>query len=163
MKNHVGDEFFGHYDRHADAIFRHCYFRLRDRERAKDMTQETFMKAWEYVASGKSVGNMRPFLYKIATNLIIDESRKKRELSLENLSEGGFEAGVKNTDEKEMDVQLALKIIDELPEGDRELMTMRYVDELSIKEIAEALGKTENAVSVALHRAMKNIQNNYGN
>ena len=45
-------EFEKAYDLYADAIFRHCYLRVSDRELAKDLMQEAFMKTWEYLASG---------------------------------------------------------------------------------------------------------------
>ena len=74
-----------------DAIFRHCYFRVFDRERARDLVQETFLKTWEYLTRGHDIENIRAFLYRVATNLIIDDSRRKKEISLEQLSESGFD------------------------------------------------------------------------
>jgi DNA-directed RNA polymerase specialized sigma24 family protein len=73
------------YDEYAQAIFRHCHYRVFDRERGKDLMQEVFLRAWEYMARGEEVHNMRAFLYRIANNLIVDESRKKREASLDYL------------------------------------------------------------------------------
>jgi RNA polymerase sigma-70 factor (ECF subfamily) len=61
-------EFEKAYDLYADAIFRHCYLRVSDRELAKDLMQETFMKTWEYLASGKDIDDVRPFLYRTALN-----------------------------------------------------------------------------------------------
>jgi DNA-directed RNA polymerase specialized sigma24 family protein len=87
------NEFMQAYDNFADAIFRHCYYRVFDRERGKDLMQETFMRAWQYLNKGEKVLNMRAFLYRIANNLIIDESRKKKEQSLEQLQEAGFDPG----------------------------------------------------------------------
>src|SRR3989338_5004860 len=78
------------YDTHADAIFRHCYFRVYDREAARELAQEAFTRAWTYLAEGKEVKNIRALVYKIANNLIIDGARKKREASLEALQEAGF-------------------------------------------------------------------------
>ena len=70
------------YDELSDAIFRHCWFRIGDRERAKDLMQETFTKSWQYISRGEKVDNLKAFLYRVANNLIIDEYRKKKELSL---------------------------------------------------------------------------------
>lgn len=66
------------YDAYADAIFRHCYFRVFSRERAKELMQETFLRAWDQMVKGEEIRHMRGFLYRVANNLIIDESRKKR-------------------------------------------------------------------------------------
>jgi RNA polymerase sigma factor (sigma-70 family) len=79
------EEFVKLYDELADKLFRHCYFRVFNRERAKDLMQETFMRVWKYCNEGHEVKNLKSFLYKVANNLIIDESRKKKELYLEEL------------------------------------------------------------------------------
>jgi len=82
------EDFATAYDLYADAIFRHCYFRVNDREKAVDLMQETFMKTWEYLASGKKVTNLRAFLYRSANNLIVDQARRaklRQEDSLEDM------------------------------------------------------------------------------
>lgn len=149
------------YDEWADALFRHCYFRIGDREKAKDLLQETFAKTWQYLAEGGKIDNLRAFLYRVATNLIIDLSRKKRpEISLENLKEQGFEIG-SNADEKlknEIAGKEALSFLRELRPEYREVIIMRYIDDLSPKEIAEILNDTENNVSVKIHRGLKQIR-----
>ena len=73
------------YEEYKDAIFRHCYFHTFDREQAKDAMQETFIKTWQYLESGHKIDNLRAFLYKVATNLIINAARKKKSVSLEGL------------------------------------------------------------------------------
>ena len=75
------------YEKFADGIFRHTYLRLGDREKAKDLTQETFLKVWQYLIGCKSVVNFKAFLYKVASNLIIDETRKKKTDSLDKMQE----------------------------------------------------------------------------
>src|SRR3989338_4735544 len=96
------DEFLQAYEAYNDAIFRYCYFRVYDRERARELSQETFMKAWEYLSrTGKKIENLRAFLYKIATNLIIDNSRQKgkKTVSLDQLHEEGFDPGDDRTED----------------------------------------------------------------
>ena len=66
------------YDKYADAIFRYCYYRLFDREKAKDCMQEAYCRTWKYMSAGKQVDNIRAFVYKTANNIIIDDSRKKK-------------------------------------------------------------------------------------
>jgi len=66
-------QFIDAYDKYSEAIFRHCYYRVFDRERAKDFVQETFCKTWKYIVDGNDIENIRAFLYKTANNLIIDE------------------------------------------------------------------------------------------
>lgn len=158
----MGDkDFLKAYEQYADAIFRHCYFRLYDREEALDLSQETFLRVWEYLSRGKQVENLKAFLYKVANNRIIDELRKRgRYVSLDVLQDDGFDAkyegGTDTTDS--IDGTLALSKVKELPDIYAGVILMRYVDSLSISEIAAALDESENTVSVRLHRALQQLR-----
>ncbi len=150
------------YEKYADAIYRHCFFRVYSKGKAEELVQETFMKAWQYLAEGKKVDNMKAFLYHIATNLIIDESRKKKEESLDVLLaiSDAFEPSL---DGRRVIEQSALMheirtVIEKLPQEYKEVVIMRYIDDLDPREIAEALGISANNVSVRLHRALVIIQ-----
>lgn len=162
MKQHgtLHDEFLKAYDQHADALFNHCFYRVSDREVALDLTQEAFAKTWEYVSSGKEVGNLRPFLFKVMSNLIIDHYRKKKSDSLDVMQEEGFD--VANEDAERI-VALsegahALDVLATLDEKHRRVVVMRYVDDMSPREIAEITGETENAVSVRINRSLKKLK-----
>lgn len=158
----IEKEFVKTYDLYADAIFRHCYFRINDRERAKDLMQDVMIKGWLYLKEGKKIDNIRALLYKIAHNTIIDEIRKKKAVSLDTLKEQGFEPA----DEKDESVELEKimevgKVKDCLPKMNpkyREVIVMRYVDELSIKEMADILAESENVISVRLNRAINQLR-----
>jgi RNA polymerase sigma-70 factor (ECF subfamily) len=149
------------YDEHSDAIFRHCFFRLRDRELALDLMQLTFMKAWDHLSKGKELENLKAYLYKIAGNLLIDHYRKKKSTSLDNLMEKGFDPSQDETDARnsQMDAKESLKVLDQLqPPSYQEVIMMRYMSELSIGEISIALKIRENVVSVRLNRALKKLR-----
>lgn len=150
------EEFLTLYDAYADAIFRHCYFRVYERERARDLVQEAFVRTWEYAAGGNVIENARAFLYRVANNLIIDEARKKKALSLDALREEGFDPRDprENAVIKNAEVQEILRLLQTMDESTRHLVTLRFVDGFGPKEIAAVLGETENAVSVRLHRTM---------
>ena len=155
------EQFLKAYGAFADAIFRHCYLRVFDRERAKDLMQETFTRAWGYLAEGKEVKNIRAFLYQVATNLMIDESRKKKATSLDAMQEEGFD--VKGEDARvewgaRLDAKQILPLLDQIEPPYREAVALRYVDGLSPKEIAEIVGDTENTVSVRIHRGLKKLK-----
>jgi RNA polymerase sigma-70 factor (ECF subfamily) len=154
------DQFLQAYEAYADAIFRHCYFRVYDRERARELMQECFMRTWAQIADGKDIKNVRAFLYRVANNLIIDESRKKKESSLDVLMDEGFEPS--NADEALIvagaEASQIMKLLDRVDGKYREVIVMRYIDDLSPKEIAAVLGETENAVSVRIHRGIKQIR-----
>lgn len=154
------EQFVKAYDELADAIFRHCWFRIGDRERAKDLMQDTFTKSWQYIVEGASVNNMKAFLYRVANNLIIDEYRKKKEISLTYLQEQGYNPGFddRKRNENRIDAQFAISTINKLDEKYREVVLMRFIDELLPKEIAEITGESENNVSVRLHRGIKQLK-----
>lgn len=160
MDNQKEEQFLRAYDEYADVIFRHCYFRISSRERAKDLMQETFIRAWEYVAKKGEVRNMRAFLYRIANNLVVDEYRKKKTLSLDELKEKGFDPSIEEEGKIHslIEAKDALYMLDKIEGPYREVLIMRYIDDLSPKEIAAVLGESENAVSVRIHRGLKKIR-----
>lgn len=155
-------EFKEIYDAHSDALFRFAFYKLSDREKARDVVQDTFVKVWEYIAADNQVGNMKALLYRIATNAIIDNYRKKKELSLDSLLDDGYDPNdTRNSHTAivdEAEAEIVIKAIHDLEEEDRALLLMRYIDGLTVKEIAEVTGQRENTVSVRLHRAVKTLK-----
>ncbi len=153
-------EFMKAYDAYADALFKHCYFRLYDRERAKDLVQDAFMKAWEYIAKGREVENIRAFLYKVLHNLIVDEHRKKKTLSLDELKEKGIDivAQEKLSQNDASDLKNIISFFGALEPKYREAAAMRYIDDLTPKEIAGITGESENNISVRLNRASQKLR-----
>ncbi len=157
----VQDAFLKAYETYADAIFRHCYFRVYHREQANDLMQQTFMRTWQTLVQGTEIENLRAFLYKVANNLIIDEARKKREqVSLDGLEESGFEPSTNPRPEleKSLDHQALYPYLQQLDEKHREVVIMRYIDDLSPKEIAQVLGESANVISVRIHRAIERLR-----
>lgn len=166
----LGGQFGEAYERYSDELFRHCSLRLSDRERALELTQETFLKTWEYVSRGNEVRDIRPFLYRTLRNLIIDEYRKVKSYSLEGMvqseqGEGDVESLLPPDESNTLEAAIdrfdgtrALAALKQLPDSYREVLSMRYVDGFSPKEIAESIGESENAVSVRLHRGLKKLK-----
>ena len=159
------------FEAHADALYRHAYFRISDKERAYDLAQDTFLKAWDYVAGGGTIKQYKSFLYRVLHNLIIDEYRKKKSSSLDELLEnekiaGAVEAqlsegSVREAEEALDEVGLVEKIrshIPELPDDYRVVLTLRFIDDLSIGEIAETVGVSENVISVRIHRGVAKLR-----
>jgi len=148
-------EFLEAYEKYADAIFRYCFFRVSDEEKAKDIAQDTFLKTWDYIAEDKNIDNIRAFLYRVAGNLIVDEYRKKKTVSIEDLQEKGVQMrhNTKERPDTHIEAKEVLEAVGKLDAKYRDAFLMRYVDELAVKEIAEILGETENTVSVHIHRA----------
>ena len=158
--------FLDSYSAYSDEIFRFVLFKLSDREKAKDIVQDVFMKTWLYLSKNGKVNNMRAFLYKIAGNTVIDEYRKRsreesRNESLETLSEEfGYDPAFDDTDSliDRMDGEKAMMLIKELPEIYAEVLFLRYVENKSISEIAEIAGQSDNTVSVQINRGIKKLR-----
>lgn len=159
------------FETYSDALYRHAYFRLNDKERAYDLAQDAFLKAWDYVAGGGEIKQYKSFLYRILHNLIIDEYRKKKPSSLDALLEDESVAhavearmaeGSLHETEESLDETALLETIrsriPELPEDYRVALTMRFIDGLSTGEIAETLGASENVVSVRIHRGISKLR-----
>jgi RNA polymerase sigma-70 factor (ECF subfamily) len=152
------------YDDYADAIFRHIALRLGDREQARELMQDTYMKAWEYLSGGKSVQNMRAFLYRVANNLIIDTARRRKLRTVQSLEEMREEQGFDppaeedNSAKTNIDAERVLPVLQSIDESLRTPLVMRYVDGFSPSEIAELLGISANVVSVRIHRGMEALR-----
>jgi|SRR3989344_8433445 len=158
MRDSSQDVILEAYEKYAEAIYRHCFFRIYSKARAEELMQETFMKAFEYLTKGEKVENIRAFLYRVANNLVIDEMRKKKEESLDAILAGNRFAEPVSDEQAKME-QMALfkeitSALHRLPEEERQIIVWRYINELEPQEIAEILGVTANAASVRLHRAM---------
>ena len=161
MQQEIEQVFFEVYDTYADAIFRHCYFRVNDRELAKDLMQETFTRTWEYMQNGKNPENLRAFLYRVATNLVIDHYRKKKAYSLEELAEKtGFDPPLDLTEYilNTVDAKRALALLPQLTELYRSVLVLRFVDDFSPKEIAAITGESENTISVRINRGARKLR-----
>lgn len=164
-------EFTKAYEEHADALFRHCYFRVSNRERALELTQEAFMKTWDSVAQGKEIQNYRAFLFRVLNNLIIDEYRKKKSTSLdalleqEHVTEGQFDDLQEGSLEETLEsVEVNLQAdrledaLQKLSDEYRQVIVMRYINELRPQEIAAITGETENTISVRINRGIKKLR-----
>ena len=152
--------FLATYDECADGVFRYGYFRLFDRELARDLTQEAFMKTWREIAAGKQIQNIKAFVYKVMRNLIIDNSRKKKETSLDVMMETGFDVAFDTRKQIDagIDVQEAVKLLEQLDEKYREVVLMRYIDGLTPREIAKIIDESENTISVRINRGIKQLR-----
>lgn len=158
------EKFLEAFDEYGDALFRHAFLRLSDRERAIELVHDTFTKVWMYVKSGEEIKSFRPFLYKVLNNLIIDEYRRKKSTSLDALfeKEGIDEAAFEELKDDSvqslvatMDGALAFSLVDKIPDMYREVLILRFVDQLGPKEISQLIEISENIVSVRLHRGLK--------
>jgi len=153
-------EFIQSFEELSDPLFRHAFFRVSNREIATDLVQEGFTKTWKHISLGKEILNMKAFLYQVLNNLIIDYYRKRKNESLDQLLDDGFDPPFKGDEEiiRNAEHKEVMKVIESVAPNDRDVIVFRYVDGLSVREIAQILEESENTVSVRLHRALLRVK-----
>ena len=133
-----------------DKIYRYCYFKMYDDQIAQDITQETFLR---FCKQGLNLGSDKelPYLYTIAKNLCIDHFRKRTVESLEEITEEVIDDPTEN-----LISNLTLRMtISKLPSDERELIFLRYVNEISIATICKITGLSRFAVYRRLSKSLK--------
>lgn len=148
------------YDQYADELYRFCFFKVSDSERAQDLVQDTFTRYWQALRKNSNIEHPRALLFTIARNRVTDWYRKKKETSLDELQEEGIEFSGKTGLDIENAAQYAeiLKAVNELDELSRLAVLLRYTEGWSPAEIAALNDESPNAVSVRLNRAIKKLQ-----
>lgn len=156
-------------NRYQNRLFSYIYFIVRNREIAEDIFQEAFVKAIMTIKQGRYTenGKFPAWITRIAHNLVIDYFRQERnenvvsnddsEVDLLNnlkLSEGTVEDMLVDTQIKD-DVRALIKL---LPENQREVVQMRFYQDLSFKEIAEATGVSINTALGRMRYAILNLR-----
>ena len=149
------------YDIHVDQIYRHIYYRVGNTGDAEDLTQQVFIQAWH--AIGRYRKKSVPFaawLMTISRNLVIDFYRARKEkVSLDDdYKAASQEPGPELLAEIESERQKLIETITKLPEDHRQVIIMRFIEDYSYEEIAAALKKSEGAIRVTLHRALKKMR-----
>ena len=156
-------------NRHKDRLYNYIYFVVRSKEVAEDIFQETFVKAIVTLQQGRYTndGKFAAWITRIAHNLVIDQFRTDRnentvsndesEIDLLNnakYSEGNIENRMVN-DQVLKDVRM---LIDELPDCQREVVFMRYYQDMSFKEIADVTGVSINTALGRMRYAVLNLR-----
>lgn len=137
-----------------------AFSKVHNRATGQDLVQSTFMKTWAYLVKGGKIEIMKAFLYHVLNNLIVDEYRKHKTISLDVLLEKGFEPKTEDSERllNTLDGKAAILLIGRLPEKYQKVMRMRYVQGLSLKEISLIAGQSKNAMAVQIHRGLKKLK-----
>jgi len=150
------------YDRYQPKIYRFIYFKVSHREEAEDLCHQVFLNAWQNISGYKHKGfPFSAWLYSIARNRIIDYYRANREIvSIEKIDIAIEDA--KNAVHKKIEHKLELEKIRETLKGlsqlEQDIIIMRFIEEMSLKEVAKALQKNELSVRVMQNRAIKKLK-----
>ena len=177
------------YDKYVERIYRFIFLKVNSREMAEDLCSETFLKAWEAynkpynpqptthnlniknsnpkskIQNPKSnIENPQAFLYKIAKNLIIDYYRQKSRFKIISTEHAEFIPASENLEEKmdlDLDMLRVRTALSQLKDDYQEVVIWRYLNELSISEIAKILDKSEDAVRMTLSRALEKLREEF--
>lgn len=148
------------YKLYVQKIYRYCLINVKRKEVAEDICQETFVKAWKSLSSFSIIngGTIQSFLFTIARNLIIDLSRKKKEHSIDEYEHIESTEDIFDTVEKNESIQRVHFAISKLDEIDRQIVILRYFEEMSTQEVAQIVGIKDGALRVRIHRVMSKLK-----
>lgn len=156
------------YDSYLDDIYRFIFFKVGSSEETEDLTSQTFLKSWNHIQNNEiqDYNTLKSLFYKVARNLVIDHYRKKSNKG--NLSLEQEDGEMIQVPDERQDIERQLEVQDEfenleakmqeLKDDYREIITMRYVNELSISEISDILDKKKGNVRVLIYRAVEALK-----
>jgi len=150
------------YDLFAESLYRFISYKIPNREQAEDVLQDTFLKAWRALPK-LSLDNLNfnAWLYRIARNAINDYYRtlKRRPTpdNLENYYDLSSDSNIEKEVSSNIDIEKLKIAIKNLPNSYQQILDLRFLQEFSIEETAKAMGRTEIAIRVAQHRAIKKL------
>jgi RNA polymerase sigma-70 factor (ECF subfamily) len=156
------------YDKYQPQIYRFIYIKVGNRATAEDLTHEVFLKSWKKISDYR----IREFpfsswLYRIARNEVIDYYRlQKNNLSLEEIFDKDKENNVipdqtqspLDSTEKNIKKEKLMQAIQKLNPIEQDIIILKFIEDLSTQKIAENLGKTNLAVRLIQHRAIKKLK-----
>src|SRR5918996_1247265 len=159
------DEAFSQlYKAHLRDVYSYSYYRVGNHHDAEDLTEQTFLQAYRHFerAQRESEGRpLRPWLIRIAHNLAANYYRDRSRKPQTNLEDAGVLATLHDTEdlvEGREEVQHVLAGVAKLPEDRRDALIMRFALDMDNREIARALGRTDGATKVLIHRAIKQLE-----
>jgi RNA polymerase sigma-70 factor, ECF subfamily len=157
-------EAFGRlYERYKLRVFRHAYFLSGDAQLAEDLTAQTFLNALQAIPRYQSRGvPFAAWLLRIACNLTINYRKAAKNNGHAQLPEALEAEGAAYSPEDSCELKdNSTRVWEEvrhLPPEQRQVIVMRFIDDLSYQDIAEVLGKTVGAVRVIQFRALSNLR-----
>jgi RNA polymerase sigma-70 factor (ECF subfamily) len=156
-------------DQFQMEIYRMIYYRTRSKMDAEDLTQDVFTKAFKHIGRLKAPEVFRSWLYRIAVNRVRDYYRRKKYQSLFGwiaIDDEGFNASEEMAVGPEAEEGVSrqdfwrqvTQMLNSLPRMEREVFTLRFLDQLTILEISKILKKNESTVKTHLYRALKKVK-----
>jgi RNA polymerase sigma-70 factor (ECF subfamily) len=148
------------YDTYIGKIYRFVFLKVSSQEIAEDLTSETFLKGWEAFQQNK-IDNPQAFLYRIARNLVVDHYRIKgrtQMVSVENVPIPDTRFSIEDRAAVGLDIEQIKTRLSDLSEDYQNVIIWHYLDDLPISQVANLLGRSEDATRVLLHRALESLR-----
>jgi RNA polymerase sigma-70 factor (ECF subfamily) len=152
------------YREHLRDVYSYCYYRIGNHHDAEDLTEQTFLQAYRHFdrAQRESDGRpLRPWLIRIAHNLAANYHRdrsRRPTAALDNVEPPVHPHGTVRVAEGRERVRQVIAGLDHLSDDRREVLIMRFSLGMDNREIARALGRTDGATKVLIHRSIKQLQ-----
>ena len=163
-KARLDREFSELYRAHLRDVYSYSYYRVGNHHDAEDLTTQTFLQAYRHFerAQRESAGRpLRPWLIRIAHNLAANFYRDRSRRPQTNLEDAAIISAPLATEqvvEEREEVKEVLEGVSKLPDDRREALIMRFALGMDNREIARAMGRTEGATKVLIHRAIKQLE-----
>ena len=146
------------YEEHFDKIYRYVTLKIGNETEAEDMTQQVFLNALQSISSFKWKGiPFSAWLFRIAHNQVVDYFRSKKRTTVpldESLVSSNSNDNPQSVVEQKLDIEQLLLATKQLTEAQREVISLRFAGELSIAQVAKAMGKSQGAVKALQHSAI---------
>jgi RNA polymerase sigma-70 factor (ECF subfamily) len=152
------------YRTHLRDVYSYAYYRIGNHHDAEDITEQTFLQAYRHFerAQRESHGRpLRPWLIRIAHNLAANYYRDRSRKPQTHLEDAGVLPALHDTAdlvEGREEVQQVLAGVARLPEDRQNALIMRFALDMDNREIARALGRSDGATKVLIHRAIKQLE-----
>lgn len=162
------------YRRYLAQVYSYTYYELGDHHAAEDATERVFLAALANLhrfqerakpADGDGASTFRVWLFRIARNIVSNERRTARRRPTEPIDATTVVADPLNVEEsvvRREEAGAAMRAVGRLAGDRRRALILRFVDEMSTAEIAGVLGRSEGAVRVLIHRALRNVARDLG-
>ncbi len=163
-KRELDEEFSRLYRAHLRDVYSYAYYRVGDHHDAEDLTEQTFLQAYRHFARAlaESEGRpLRPWLIRIAHNLAANLHRDRSRRPQSPIDEGEPLSAMHTTEqlvEGREELARILEAVKELPDDRREALIMRFALGMDNREIARAMGRSDGATKVLLHRAIRQLE-----
>ncbi|HLM31820.1 MAG TPA: sigma-70 family RNA polymerase sigma factor [Solirubrobacterales bacterium] len=152
------------YRTHLRDVYSYAYYRVGNHHDAEDLTEQAFLQAYRHFERARRESNgrpLRPWLIRIAHNLAANYHRdraRRPEANLDAVEPPSHPHGTERVVEGREELREVIERLDELPDDRREALIMRFALGMDNREIARALGRSDGATKVLIHRAIKQLE-----